>query len=216
MRTSRTRTLYHLSLAGLALLALRPVDPLVRALDVLLAPSAVLSHLCAPLAWMGGRPAIAGEGQEEAAYAAQLALEQAVLASAEPQDPSRVEKLAGVRALRAEVSGRPRDDRDRIWLRLAQAGNISSLRTGDAVVSGDAFIGTVDVEASRLTAQVGVVEVANGKTTWIQVPGDPREHYLARMEWAESSEELVVQQLNRAQSTKLVMLAQRSGIPARL
>ncbi|MDE0914701.1 MAG: hypothetical protein OSB57_05935 [Planctomycetota bacterium] len=159
MRTSRTRTLYHLSLAGLALLALRPVDPLVRALDVLLAPSAVLSHLCAPLAWMGGRPAIAGEGQEEAAYAAQLALEQAVLASAEPQNPLRVEKLAGMRALRAEVSGRPRDDRDRIWLRLAQAGNISSLRTGDAVVSGDAFIGTVDVEASRLTAQVGVVEV---------------------------------------------------------
>lgn len=58
--------------------------------------------------------------------------------------------------------------------------------------------------------QVGVVEVANGKTTWIKVPGDPREHYLARMEWAESSEELVVQQLNRAQNTKLVMLAQRS------
>ena len=159
LRTSRSRTLYHLSLAGLAFLALRPVAPLVRALEVLLAPSAVLSHLCAPLAWMGGRPAIAGEGQAEAAHRAQLALEQAVLASAEPQDPLCVERLAGLRALRAEVSGRPRDDRDRIWLRLARADQISSLRTGDAVVSGDAFIGTVDVEASRLAAQVGVVEV---------------------------------------------------------
>jgi hypothetical protein len=151
--------LYHLSLAGLAFLALRPVAPLVRALDVLLAPSALLSHLCAPLAWMGGRPAIAGEGQEEAALGAQLALEQAVLASAEPQDPSRVERLAGLRALRAEVSGRPHNDRDRIWLRLAQADQVSRLRTGDAVVSGDAFIGIVDVEASRLAAQVGAVEV---------------------------------------------------------
>ncbi|HIF41761.1 MAG TPA: hypothetical protein EYQ74_11760 [Planctomycetes bacterium] len=159
MRTSRSRTLYHLSLAGLAFLALRPVAPLVRALDLLLAPSAVLSHLCAPLAWMGGRPAMAGEGQAEADHEAQLALEQAVLASAEPRDPSCVERLAGVRALRAEVSGRPRDDRDRIWLRLAQPDAISSLRTGDAVVSGDAFIGIVDVETSRLAAQVGVVEV---------------------------------------------------------
>jgi len=159
LRTSRSRTLYHLSLAGLAFLALRPVAPLVRALDVLLAPSALLSHLCAPLAWVGGRPAIAGEGQEEAAHEAQLALEQAVLASAEPQDPSRVERLAGLRALRAEVSGRPHNDRDRIWLRLARADQVSRLRTGDAVVSGDAFIGIVDVEASRLAPQVGAVEV---------------------------------------------------------
>jgi len=159
LRTSRSRTLYHLSLAGLAFLALRPVAPLVRALDVLLAPSALLSHLCAPLAWMGGRPAIAGEGQEEAARTAQVALEQAVLASAEPQEPSRAARLSGLRALRAEVSGRPRDDRDRIWLRLARADQISTLRTGDAVVSGDAFIGTVDVEASRLATQTGVVEV---------------------------------------------------------
>ena len=57
----------------------------------------------------------------------------------------------------------------------------------------------------------GVVEVDTGKTTWLQVPGDPREHYLARMEWAgpENSDELILQQLNRAQDTKLIMLAQR-------
>ena len=155
MRTSRSRTLYYLSLAGLALLALRPVAPLVRALDVLLAPSALLAHLCAPLAWIGGRPVQAREGQEHAARAAQVALEQAVLASAEPQQHSRVKQLADLWPLRAEVSGRPRNDRDRIWLRLAQPQGRSTLRTGDAVVSGDAFIGTVDMEASRLAAQAG-------------------------------------------------------------
>ncbi|MED5419561.1 MAG: DPP IV N-terminal domain-containing protein, partial [Verrucomicrobiota bacterium] len=57
----------------------------------------------------------------------------------------------------------------------------------------------------------GVVEIDSGKTTWLQIPGDPREHYLARMEWAgpDDSTELILQQLNRAQDTKLVMLAQR-------
>ena len=59
--------------------------------------------------------------------------------------------------------------------------------------------------------RVGVVEVSTGETTWLKIPGDPREHYLARMDWAgqENSSELVLQQLNRPQNTKLVLLAQR-------
>jgi dipeptidyl-peptidase-4 len=61
------------------------------------------------------------------------------------------------------------------------------------------------------SCRAGVVEIDTGRTTWLKIPGDPREHYLARMEWAgpDHSTELVVQQLNRAQDTKLVMLAQR-------
>ena len=43
--------------------------------------------------------------------------------------------------------------------------------------------------------RVGVVQLKNGMTTWVKVPGDPRNHYLARMEWAASSEELHLQQL---------------------
>ena len=51
----------------------------------------------------------------------------------------------------------------------------------------------------------GVVEIDSGETTWLQIPGDPREHYLARMEWAgpDDSTELILQQLNRAQDTKI-------------
>ena len=55
--------------------------------------------------------------------------------------------------------------------------------------------------------RVGVVQLKNGKTTWMKVPGEPRNHYLARMEWAKSSEELHLQQLNRLQNTNRVMLA---------
>ena len=60
--------------------------------------------------------------------------------------------------------------------------------------------------------RVGVVQLKDGKTIWMKVPGDPRNHYLARMDWAENSDELLVQQLNRLQNQNKVMLADaRSG-----
>ena len=56
-------------------------------------------------------------------------------------------------------------------------------------------------------ARVGVVSAGGGPTRWIAVPGDPREHYIARLEWAASSDEVVLQQLDRRQHTLNVMLA---------
>jgi dipeptidyl-peptidase 4 len=55
-------------------------------------------------------------------------------------------------------------------------------------------------------ARIGVVPAAGGRTVWLQVPGDPREHYLARLAWAANSDEVVVQHLNRLQNTLTVML----------
>ncbi|MEK6405940.1 MAG: S9 family peptidase [Acidobacteriota bacterium] len=55
-------------------------------------------------------------------------------------------------------------------------------------------------------SRVGVVSARGGATRWLDVPGDPRNHYIARMNWAESSNEVVLQQLNRLQNTNLVML----------
>ena len=55
--------------------------------------------------------------------------------------------------------------------------------------------------------RIGVVSFQGGATTWMSVPGDPRNHYIARMDWAENSDELVIQQLNRAQNANKVMLA---------
>ena len=40
----------------------------------------------------------------------------------------------------------------------------------------------------------------------MDVPGDPRNQYLARMDWAESSSEIVLQRLNRLQNTLDIML----------
>ena len=55
-------------------------------------------------------------------------------------------------------------------------------------------------------ARVGVIGAQGGPTRWFDVPGDPRNHYLPRMEWAASSSEVIIQQLNRLQNTNLVML----------
>ena len=49
--------------------------------------------------------------------------------------------------------------------------------------------------------RVGVVPASGGETRWIEIPGDPRENYIARMEWVPDSDELVIQQLNRRQDT---------------
>lgn len=54
--------------------------------------------------------------------------------------------------------------------------------------------------------RAGVMDLSAGKTEWIDLPGDPREHYLAQMEWADNSQELIMQQLNRLQNTNRVLL----------
>lgn len=54
--------------------------------------------------------------------------------------------------------------------------------------------------------RVGVVSIASGKTKWMQVPGDPRQHYIPRMEWAANSTELILEQLNRKQDEAKVFL----------
>jgi dipeptidyl-peptidase-4 len=56
-------------------------------------------------------------------------------------------------------------------------------------------------------ARVGVVSSRGGPTTWMQVPGDPRNNYVARMDWAANSTELIVQQLNRRQNQNTFWVA---------
>ncbi|MDH4241750.1 MAG: DPP IV N-terminal domain-containing protein, partial [Phycisphaerae bacterium] len=54
--------------------------------------------------------------------------------------------------------------------------------------------------------RIGVIKAGGGRTRWLKVPGDSRNHYIPKMEWAENSKEIVLQQLNRLQNTNKVML----------
>src|SRR5256714_6851913 len=55
-------------------------------------------------------------------------------------------------------------------------------------------------------ARVGTISATGGQTTWFDIQGDARNNYLPRMEWAASSDEVVIQQLNRLQNTDIIML----------
>ncbi len=48
-------------------------------------------------------------------------------------------------------------------------------------------------------AKIGVVNITSGSTNWMDIPGDPKQHYLPRVEW-HSSSTLFIQQLNRKQN----------------
>ena len=59
--------------------------------------------------------------------------------------------------------------------------------------------------------RVGVIDASGGDTRWLDVPGDPRNNYIARMEWVENSNELVIEHLNRLQNENDVLLADASS-----
>ena len=63
-------------------------------------------------------------------------------------------------------------------------------------------IGVVDVTPGTLSASG-----TQGPTTWMDIPGDPRQTYLPRMEWAANSSQLILQQLNRKQNDSKILLA---------
>jgi dipeptidyl-peptidase-4 len=53
---------------------------------------------------------------------------------------------------------------------------------------------------------VGIVPADGGAPVWIKTPGDPRNGYIARLEWAGNSREVILQHLNRLQNTLTVFL----------
>jgi len=54
--------------------------------------------------------------------------------------------------------------------------------------------------------RIGVVAADGGETTWMQTPGDPRDSYLARLEW-QGDGALAIQQLNRLQNQQDLLSA---------
>ncbi|GHF16090.1 peptidase S9 [Kordiimonas sediminis] len=66
------------------------------------------------------------------------------------------------------------------------------------------------VGETNSAARIGVVSASGGDTTWMNLSGDPRNMYVAWMEWASNSEEVAIQQLNRRQNTNHFILASAS------
>lgn len=53
---------------------------------------------------------------------------------------------------------------------------------------------------------LGVVSISDQKITWIPVPDDPRNNYIPRADWAASSDEVLIQRMNRLQNENRLLL----------
>lgn len=63
--------------------------------------------------------------------------------------------------------------------------------------------------------KVGYIPAEGGTTTWIDIPGDPRNNYIPRMDFIPESNELFIQQLNREQNTNKVWIAEIGNVTPR-
>ncbi|MDO3643185.1 DPP IV N-terminal domain-containing protein [Mucilaginibacter sp. L3T2-6] len=66
------------------------------------------------------------------------------------------------------------------------------------------------------SCKVAVVDVNSGKITFMDVPGDPIQHYIPRMEWTTNPNEIILEQLNRAQTESRIFTANISNGTARV
>jgi dipeptidyl-peptidase-4 len=62
------------------------------------------------------------------------------------------------------------------------------------------------VGTTNSAVKIGVVSAEGGDTKWFEIPGDPRNHYLVRMEVVPEADEVIIQQLNRLQNTNRVWI----------
>lgn len=62
------------------------------------------------------------------------------------------------------------------------------------------------VGAKLSAVKVGVISANGDKTNWFNIPGDPANNYLARMDFIPNSNEVMVQQLNRPQNTNKIWI----------
>ena len=62
------------------------------------------------------------------------------------------------------------------------------------------------VGKTNSASRIGVVSSAGRDIRWLDLPGDPREHYLPQMEWTTDGSGIQIQQMNRLQNSNRVML----------
>jgi len=54
------------------------------------------------------------------------------------------------------------------------------------------------------SVRIGAIPSTGGVVRWFDIPGDPRNNYLARMDFIPDSNEIIIQQLNRLQNLNIV------------
>ena len=56
------------------------------------------------------------------------------------------------------------------------------------------------VGTANSSCRLGIVSTDGGDISWVELSGDPAEHYIPRMDWADSPNEIIFQRMNRLQN----------------
>lgn len=95
----------------------------------------------------------------------------------------------------------PDGQRIAFWqIDAAKVGQFSLINNTDGLYSKVTPIRYPKVGTTNAVCRIGVVAAAGGSIQWMKIPGDPSNNYVARMEWANNSEELILQRFNRLQN----------------
>ncbi|MCF8414222.1 MAG: S9 family peptidase, partial [Melioribacteraceae bacterium] len=79
-------------------------------------------------------------------------------------------------------------------------GEYLMLNTTDSIYSRTIPVQYPKVGTTNSACKVGVVSANGSETTWMKVPGDPRNNYIMRMDWAANSDQILIQHMNRLQN----------------
>jgi dipeptidyl-peptidase-4 len=83
--------------------------------------------------------------------------------------------------------------------------NFLMINNTDSIYSFNVPVEYPKVGETPSPYKIGVVDVTTAQTKWMNIPGDPQNTYLPRMEWSGLPDELVVQQLNRKQNESTLL-----------
>ena len=89
----------------------------------------------------------------------------------------------------------------------SETGVFNMINYTDSIYSRVIPIPYPKVGTAMSGAFIGVVHLENDQLVWMNIEGDPYDHYLPYMDWAGSSDELIIQQIPRVQTKNRVILA---------
>ena len=86
-------------------------------------------------------------------------------------------------------------------------GTFYMMKNTDAVYSTPIPLQYPKAGTTNSATRVGIVDIETAQTVWVKLEGDPRQNYIPEMEWADSSEQVIIQHVNRLQNKNSVYLA---------
>jgi len=86
-------------------------------------------------------------------------------------------------------------------------GTFYMMKNTDGVYSRPIPLQYPKAGTTNSAVRVGVVNIETSKTTWVQLDDDPRQNYVPQMSWAGSSDQLIIQYVNRLQNSNRIILA---------